>query len=155
MKRSIENILLFIKKYKDTIILIVLATSLSVAFTLIIIHFFNTDMLGNVSNFLQLVTVVFAVLAWNNTRIILERRKNSIVEINGSDLILMISLSSNVTGTVKKYLESTGVDALDRRPIETIDNTDTLSSPTNEYMTLSIPPEISSTDLMLNLFLNA
>ena len=139
----------FLRKYSKEIITLTWATLISALITLIICFFMGESMFANVSSFLQYVTVILALLAWNNTRKLLEDREKMHLTATNKDMILTISLANDVQADVNAYLSHLNGDEASLRelkPIEfTINSKDNIIAPNSKYMDLVVNENISGT----------
>ena len=74
----------------------------------IIYFLWGESPLGNISNVLQVVTVILAFFAWYNTQSLLEKRKNEKIMPASSDIILIVALAKpieQVEPGVKNYID--------------------------------------------------
>jgi len=133
------------KDYKDAILQVVGTVLFSILICALIYYLINPDWVGNVSNFLQIAGTVFAIIAWNNTRILIKKRKRARVEVSSGDIILIVELAKgNIEGDVKKYFESSNDISKGLGEITIQDSdTDILSDPNNKYMALVKPNDYS------------
>ncbi len=133
-KKKSNRVKEFFVNYKELIITLILTLVFStVAFFLIYIPL-NSEWVGNISGVLQIATTVFAFIAWNNTRKLIEKRKKARVEIGSEDLILTISLAADIKKQVNEYIAKKGLQLKEIEVLESDNNV--LFDSNNKYMLL-------------------
>ncbi len=138
----------FFKKYRGEIKTVIWAMLIALVITLAISFAMSVNVFSLVSAYLQYVTVILAVLAWNNTRKLLENREKQIVHAKNNDMILMVSLANDIQSDVSTCLKSLeGEDAILSKlePIELEGGRqkDKILTPNSRFMDLMINEEIS------------
>ena len=129
----------FAVKYSSQIKTVFKAIILSLIATAIICPIFGINGFSIVSSFLQYVTVILAMLAWNNTRKLLETREKTHYEVDENDVILTISLTNtDVKKDVEDYLkmhpELSSISPIVSKDLKNGDDI----FPTNKYMHMYI-----------------
>ena len=127
----------FIRDARHAIFAIILGVAFSFA-----LYIKGNDVLGIVSNGLQVITVLLALIMWNNTRKLLETRKKARVEIKSTDLILEVSLASDISNDVNRYIDRHEKKLLALKPIRTIAPEKVLSSTGNKYIQLRVDQKV-------------
>lgn len=142
-----EKIKSFLKENSEDIKIALMALIITGLLAIAIIFKFGMTGFSDFSAFLQYVTTVLALLAWNNTRILVAKKRRAKVKAESDDLILTISLSNNINADVKKYVE-TDQDLNTLKEISIPDSLDKNNPKTeilsvdNKYMLLKINTDI-------------
>ncbi|MCR5670310.1 MAG: hypothetical protein K6G10_04830 [Butyrivibrio sp.] len=138
----------FFKRYKKEIWTVTWSLLLAGAITAVLSLLFGVTMFANISSYLQYVTVILALLAWNNTRKLLENREKQHLYATSKDMILTVSLSNDVHADVAAYLSSLTGDDIPLRELEPISfssgsYSDEVINSGSAYMELKIDKDIS------------